>query len=76
VGKREKIVTSRVTTGVSFWNRDNGVANIPVTLPPHRFKINKQYFERKEFTRKKAEDIIGGADAWKNVDKMDGSLLS
>lgn len=37
-----------------------------------RFKINKQYFERKEFPRKKAEDIIGGADAWKNVDKMDG----
>jgi len=40
-----------------------------------RFKINKQYFERKEFPRKKAEDIIGGADAWKNVDKMDGSSL-
>lgn len=40
-----------------------------------RFKISKQYFERKEFPRKKAEDIIGGAEAWKNVDKMDGLFM-
>jgi len=42
---------------------------------PYHFVINKRYFERKYMKKKEVEDILGGKDAWKNVDKTQGSLL-
>ncbi|PVI02918.1 DNA-directed RNA polymeras-like protein III subunit RPC10 [Periconia macrospinosa] len=36
---------------------------------PYHFVINKRYYERKILKKKEAEDILGGKDAWANVDK-------
>jgi hypothetical protein len=41
---------------------------------PYHFVINKRYFERKYMKKKEVEDILGGKDAWKNVDKTQGML--
>jgi len=68
-----QVPRERVVPATNTWNIITG--ELTYGNSRCRFKINKQYFERKEFPRKKAEDIIGGADAWKNVDKMDGSSL-
>lgn len=38
---------------------------------PYQFHLQKAYFERKTFTQKQSADIVGGADAWKNVDKTE-----
>jgi len=40
---------------------------------PYHFVINKRYFERKYMKKKEVEDILGGKDAWKNVDKTQGA---
>lgn len=42
---------------------------------PYQFVINKRYYERKYMKRKEAEDILGGKDAWKNVDQTDGMTV-
>lgn len=39
---------------------------------PYQFLIDKKYYERKEMKRKEVEDVMGGANAWENVDKADG----
>ena len=41
---------------------------------PYEFLINQRYFERKEMKRKEVDDVLGGPDAWANVDKTDGTL--
>jgi DNA-directed RNA polymerase III subunit RPC11 len=41
---------------------------------PYHFVINKRYFERKYMKKKEVEDILGGKDAWKNVDKTQGAF--
>ena len=33
---------------------------------------SKSYSARVELTRKKVDDVLGGEDAWKNVDSTDG----
>jgi len=38
---------------------------------PYQHVLDKRYFERKAMKRKDIEDIIGGKDAWENVDKTD-----
>ncbi|KAK0510138.1 hypothetical protein JMJ35_007532 [Cladonia borealis] len=38
---------------------------------PYQFLIDKKYYERKEMKRKEVEDVMGGANAWENVDKAD-----
>ncbi|KAA6410426.1 MAG: rna polymerase iii subunit c11 [Lasallia pustulata] len=38
---------------------------------PYQFLINQRYYERKEMKRKEVEDVMGGKDAWANVDKTD-----
>lgn len=34
--------------------------------------LDKRYFERKMMKSKEVEDVLGGADSWKNVDKTEG----
>ena len=43
---------------------------------PYQFAIERRYYERKEMKRKEVEDVMGGKDAWANVDKTDGELVS
>ena len=42
---------------------------------PYQFLIDKKYYERKEMKRKEVEDVMGGANAWENVDKADGMFV-
>lgn len=41
---------------------------------PYQFAIERRYYERKEMKRKEVEDVMGGKDAWANVDKTDGEF--
>jgi DNA-directed RNA polymerase III subunit RPC11 len=36
---------------------------------PYQFILQRQYYERKAFTRKEREDVFGGPGAWDNADK-------
>ena len=36
--------------------------------------IEGRYFERKHMKTKEVEDVLGGADSWKNVDRTQGML--
>lgn len=40
---------------------------------PYHFVIDKRYSERKYLKKKEVEDVIGGKDAWANVDKTEGT---
>ena len=37
--------------------------------------LDKRYFERKEMKSKEVEDVLGGSESWKNVDKTEGVSL-
>lgn len=39
---------------------------------PYQMILDKRYFERKFMKSKEVEDVLGGADSWKNVDKTEG----
>ena len=45
---------------------------------PYQMILDRRYYERKNMETKGAEDVLGGADSWKNVDKTEGEhvLLS
>ncbi|PZD00241.1 RPB9, DNA-directed RNA polymerase, subunit MTranscription elongation factor TFIIS [Pyrenophora tritici-repentis] len=38
---------------------------------PYQFVIEGRYFERKYMKKKDVDDVIGGKDAWANVDKTE-----
>ncbi|PWN37540.1 putative Rpc11-DNA-directed RNA polymerase III subunit C11 [Meira miltonrushii] len=40
---------------------------------PYQFPIAKQMTTRVKLTRKQVDDIMGGEDAWKNVDSTDAA---
>jgi DNA-directed RNA polymerase III subunit RPC11 len=40
---------------------------------PYIYPISKPYVSRKEMERKQVEDVLGGADAWKNVDQTEAT---
>lgn len=42
---------------------------------PYQYLINQRWFERKEMKRKEVDDVLGGRDAWANVDKTEGVLF-
>jgi DNA-directed RNA polymerase III subunit RPC11 len=43
------------------------------TTCPYDYPIRgKQYVETNYMTRKKADDVLGGEDSWKNVDSVEG----
>ncbi|TNY17765.1 hypothetical protein DMC30DRAFT_404987 [Rhodotorula diobovata] len=35
---------------------------------PYEYPLNKRYMERTYLKRKQVDDVMGGADSWKNVD--------
>ena len=37
--------------------------------------LDRRYYERKNMETKGAEDVLGGADSWKNVDKTEGEHM-
>ena len=43
---------------------------------PYQMVLDRRYYERKDFEFKDTEDVLGGAEAWKNVDKTDGKCSS
>lgn len=36
---------------------------------PYQMILDKRYYERKRMKNKEVEDVLGGAESWKNVDK-------
>lgn len=42
---------------------------------PYQMILDKRYFERKRMKNKEVEDVLGGADSWKNVDKTESEWL-
>jgi len=40
---------------------------------PYQMILDRRYYERKNMETKAAEDVLGGADSWKNVDKTEGA---
>ncbi|KAI7879499.1 hypothetical protein K492DRAFT_230939 [Lichtheimia hyalospora FSU 10163] len=38
---------------------------------PYSYKIKQRHTTRKELQRKEVDDVLGGADAWKNVDSTE-----
>lgn len=42
---------------------------------PYQMILDKRYYERKMMKSKEVEDVLGGADSWKNVDKTEGIFL-
>jgi DNA-directed RNA polymerase III subunit RPC11 len=42
---------------------------------PYQMVLDRRYYERKNMTLKPVEDILGGADSWKNVDKTEGEFF-
>lgn len=42
---------------------------------PYQMVLDRKYYERKAMTLKGAEDVLGGADSWKNVDQAESMLL-
>ncbi|KAL8741495.1 MAG: hypothetical protein Q9190_005905 [Brigantiaea leucoxantha] len=39
---------------------------------PYQFLIKDRLYEKTELKRKEVEDVMGGKDAWANVDKTNG----
>ncbi|PWN89989.1 putative Rpc11-DNA-directed RNA polymerase III subunit C11 [Acaromyces ingoldii] len=48
---------------------DRGLYKWACSTCPYEFPIAKQMTTRVKLTRKDVDDIMGGDDAWKNVDK-------
>ena len=42
---------------------------------PYQMILDRKYFERKGMELKAAEDVLGGADSWKNVDRTDSEYF-
>lgn len=53
---------------------DRGLYKWACSTCPYEFPIAKQMTTRVKLTRKDVDDIMGGEDAWKNVDKTAGEL--
>lgn len=43
---------------------------------PYKWIITQQISMRTHLERKQVDDVLGGEDAWKNVDQTDGELHS
>ena len=42
---------------------------------PYQMILDRKYYERKNMDLKGAEDVLGGADSWKNVDQAESTSL-
>lgn len=43
---------------------------------PYKWIITQQISMRTHLERKQIDDVLGGEDAWKNVDQTDGELIT
>ncbi|KAK5135437.1 hypothetical protein LTR08_005225 [Meristemomyces frigidus] len=50
---------------------DTGKNRFECRTCPYQMVLDRKYFERKAMELKAAEDVLGGADSWKNVDKTE-----
>lgn len=50
---------------------DEGYNKWACATCPYEFPIKQQMTTRTRFKRKQVDDIMGGEDAWKNVDSTD-----
>jgi DNA-directed RNA polymerase III subunit RPC11 len=41
---------------------------------PYQMILDKKYYDRKTFEFKKAEDVLGGEESWKNVERTTGEF--
>jgi len=41
---------------------------------PYQMLLDKRYYERKRMKSKEVEDVLGGADSWRNVDRTEGEF--
>jgi len=53
---------------------DEGKNRFECRTCPYQMVLDRRYFERKDMSLKAAEDVLGGKDSWKNVDKTEGAL--
>lgn len=51
-----------------------GQNNFHCRTCPYQYALDGRYYERKDMKPKEVEDVLGGADSWKNVDKTQGML--
>lgn len=42
---------------------------------PYQMMLDRRYYERKDMKQKVVEDVLGGAESWKNVDKTEGKAV-
>lgn len=50
---------------------DGGKNRFECRTCPYQMVLDRKYYERKGMELKAAEDVLGGADSWKNVDKTE-----
>ncbi|KAF6237088.1 hypothetical protein HO173_004556 [Letharia columbiana] len=62
------LTVSRAPSTLSF---PEGQNRLECRTCPYEFLIDQKYYERREMKRKEVEDVIGGKEAWENVDKAD-----
>ncbi|KAF2757879.1 hypothetical protein EJ05DRAFT_370535 [Pseudovirgaria hyperparasitica] len=54
-----------------LWPEESGKNRFECRTCPYMFMITQRMMERKPMKRKEVEDVLGGEDAWANVDKTD-----
>ncbi|KAF2091145.1 hypothetical protein K490DRAFT_62467 [Saccharata proteae CBS 121410] len=42
---------------------------------PYQYVLDRRYYERKAMKRKEVEDVLGGKDAWNNVDTVEAMCV-
>lgn len=65
------LTVSRVPDLPSTASRDAGKNRFECPTCPYQYVLDKRYYDRKDIKRKEVEDVMGGKDAWANVDKTD-----
>ena len=65
------LTVSRAPSTISY---PEGQNRLECRTCPYEFHIKNTYFERTAMKKKEVEDVIGGKDAWENVDKADGEF--
>lgn len=52
-----------------------GVHRFQCRTCPYQMLLDQPFFERKTFENKGVEEVLGGEDSWRNVDKTEGMYL-
>ena len=70
-----RLIIGRVPTDVALHPDDEhlrGKQRFECRTCPFHYIIEGTWYERRNFPRKEVEDVMGGKDAWANVDKTEG----